>query len=106
MTNTLVPIKKNINYRIDYNYLQPRSNFNSLIVSTANQVSKVEEPLLMTLLDGVSTVDTDYEDDELSVAPQRAADLPLASDYGDMGYMSALPICGVLNSQLRYPARC
>ena len=106
MSNTLVPLKKNINYNIaGYNYLQPKASFNSLI-SKSSKVTEIEEPLFTSFISEVKdeneNKDIDLEEEESGMTPN----LPFGSDYayGDMGYMSALCNIGSLK-QLQYASK-
>ena len=94
MTNSLVPLQKQINTPGEFNYLQPRTNFYPL-----QEIRKVEEHLFSGFLSELPNDES--EDRNLPVKSELKADLPLARDYGEVGYETLLPIRGILR-ELQY----
>lgn len=92
MTNALV--KKQINLPKEFNYLQPRINFYPLA-----EIRRTEEVLFAGFLEEFSS--NDDENRNLPVKSKSKADLPLASDYGSVGYETLLPIRGIFR-ELQY----
>ena len=91
MANTLVP-QKQITYPKDFSYVQPRSY-------PLLEIRRVEEHLFAGFLQELPG--DENENRNLPTKPGTKADLPLASDYGEIGYESLLPIRGTLK-KLQY----
>ena len=97
MSNTLVPVKKQIIPPSEFNYLQTQPNF-----YPAQAISKIEEPLLFSTF---LTTEQITECENITRLPDRIkpkTDLPLTSDYGEVGFPQMVSICGPLRAALQY----
>lgn len=96
MLNTLVPVKKQINPPSEFNYLQTKPNF-----YPAQAISTIEEPLLFSAF----LTESITEHENIARLPDRIkpkTDLPLTSDYGEVGFPQMVSICGPLKAALQY----
>ena len=97
MSNTLVPVKKQITPPSEFNYLQTQPNF-----YPTQAISRIEEPLLFSAF---LTTEQITEHESVTRLPDRIkpkTDLPLTSDYGEVGFPQMVSICGPLRAALQY----